>query len=184
MSASRSLGPKLMTPRILWGAMLASQAIYVGMLVSGVLQTPDQPADTSLLAPLIAAATMTAIASILLPEILRRGAIASMKIELEEIPDPDAPLGFRGAAPTIRAYAHPQKVIDRAFPLGFTPLILGLALAEATSIFGFVLGFLGHPPLHWAGFFVAGATLTAIRFPTASTFLGPIEKHTGVALPR
>ena len=181
---SPSLAPKLVVPRILWGALLVSQAIYVGMLVAGVIERPEQPPDPMMLPALIGAAMTTAIASFFVPEIIRRGAIARMAIELHDVPDPEAPLGFRGAAPTVRAYAHPKKVIDQALPMGFAPFIISLAMGEAVSLFGLVAGVLGHPPTHWAGFFALGMTLTAIRFPTTRTFLGPIEKHTGIALPR
>ena len=183
MSEPISIAKRLHVPRILWGALLASQVVYVGVLSAGLVQ-PERPPDPIMLPVLIGTATVVAIASFLLPEIIRRGAIAKSGIVVHDIPDPEAPIGFRGAAPTIRGYADPARVIARAFPLGFTPLILSLALAEAISIFGLTLGVTGHGPEAWAGFFAVGMTLTAIRFPTADTFLRPIEKHTGVRLPR
>lgn len=51
-------------------------------------------------------------------------------------------------------------------PAAQISLIVGMALCEAISLLGFILGFLGAPPLHVAPFFAAGLLLALIRFPS------------------
>lgn len=171
----------LLTPRILWAALLCSQAIYVALLVvPGLLERPPAgEVDPTLPLVLGAAALAIAVASFLVPATLRRAALAQLDVPIVEEPDPDEPIGFRGSGKKIRRYADPQAALRRAMQLGFVPFILSLALSEAVTIQGFVLGFLGHPALVWAPFAALGAALTAIRFPTARSFVGPFEQATG-----
>jgi hypothetical protein len=58
-----------------------------------------------------------------------------------------------------------EEQILRLMPTAQTGLILGLALCEAISLLGFILGFLGAPPMHFAPFFAAGLLLALPRFP-------------------
>ncbi len=174
-----------MVPRILWGALLASQVIYVVMLsVPGLLERgAGGVPDPTFLPPLAIAAGGVAIASFVAPMIFRRSALARASVETREIPDPEALQGFRRAA-TMREYVDPSAARKHAAALAFVPFVLSLALSEAISIFGFLAGFTGSPVEHWAPFFAAGMTLTAIRFPTERSFFGPFEAKTGIALPR
>jgi hypothetical protein len=173
----------LTTPRILWLALLASQVIYVVLLVvPGLLSLPEEPADPSMLPLLIGIAGADAIGSFVLPAFLRRKAAAAAAIPIADVPDPDAPTGFRGVAPTIRTYVNRSAARRTAIQIGFAPFIIALALSEAITVMGFLLGFLGFPPLAWAPFFAVGMALTAARFPTERMFFAPIERHTGVRL--
>lgn len=175
----------LLTPRILWAALLASQGIYVALLVvPGLLERGEGAPDPQMIVALAVAALGTSVASFVMPVFLRRSAMARLSIPMRDVPDPNAVQGFRGVAPTIREYVDPIAARQRAAGLAFVPLILSLALSEAVSIFGFLAGFTGHPPQVWAPFFAVGMTLTAIRFPTERSFFGPVETKTGVALPR
>lgn len=170
---------------MLWVGLLASQGIYATMLaVPGlIVVSPPSPEDL-VLAGMAAAALGCAIASFVVPRLVHRSAIAAQSLELREVPDPGAPVGFRGSAPTVREYADVAAVHTAARTAGFAPFVLSLALSEAISVMGLVSALLGRPPVVWGAFIAVGATLTAIRFPTDATFFAPIERHTGVAVPR
>ena len=55
-------------------------------------------------------------------------------------------------------------------------------MAESVSLFGFVLGFLGFDLAVVAPFFVVGAGLQAMRFPTPAAVEGPFERAHGALL--
>lgn len=170
---------------MLWGALLMSQVIYAAMLlVPGLIESVAVPDDDLSIVGMIAFAIASAIGSFVVPSLVRRKNVAAQRFELREVPDPSAPVGFRGTAPTIREYADVAAVHAAARTAGFAPLVLSLALSEAVSLMGIVAGFLGQPPVVWGAFVAVGMTLTAVRFPTETTFLAPVEQHTGVRVPR
>lgn len=164
---------RMVTPRILWGALLASTVIY--LVVLETLEPPAEP-DRFMLIGLGIAAVFSATLSIFLPAYLHRQAVAATELEVEEVPDPDAQAMFRDQIPTVRRFADPDAVVGRAMALFFTPFILGMALAESVVIYGFVLGFLGFDFTTIIPFWVAGWALMLVRFPRWSDALGPLEK--------
>ncbi|AKF09577.1 hypothetical protein DB32_006726 [Sandaracinus amylolyticus] len=169
---------------MLWLALLIAQGIFVLLLAVPLVELPSARPDDTLLAVLVAVATSSAIASFLLPQHFLRAALARHRFEMREVPDPSAPVGFRGAAPTIREHADVAAVHRIARMIGTTPFILSIAFSESISVIGFASAFLGHPPIVWGAFIATGIALTALRFPTDATFFGPIERHTGVPVPR
>ena len=175
----------LRVPRLLWGALLMSQVLYAGLLVvPGLIGSGAEPEGGVSIVGMIAFAIASAIGSFVVPSLVRRKNVAAQRLELREVPDPSAPVGFRGNAPTIREYADVAAVHAAARTAGFAPFVLSLALSEAVSLMGIVAGFLGQPPVVWGAFVAVGMTLTAIRFPTEATFFAPVEQHTGVRVPR
>lgn len=164
---------------------MMSQVLYAGMLVApGLVGSVAEPEGGGSIVGMIAFAIASAIGSFVVPSLVRRKNVASQRFELREVPDPSAPVGFRGTAPTMREYADVAAVHAAARTAGFAPLVLSLALSEAVSLMGIVAGFLGQPPVVWGAFVAVGMTLTAIRFPTEATFFAPVEQHTGVRVPR
>jgi hypothetical protein len=154
--------PLLTTPRILWASLLMSQLIYAYLLLFAAPH-PDAPPDPMLPMVLAAAAFGVAIASFVVPAVLSRS-MASQ---------PTAPImGHEDAAAARR----------RAMSARFVPFIVSLAMSEAVSIFGLVVGWLGHPLTTWAPFLVAGMLLTAWRFPTEARMLGPTTRGNGVTV--
>lgn len=175
----------LFVPRLLWAALLMSQVVYAAMiLVPGLIESMVAPDDGAPIVGFVAFAVGSAIASFVVPTLLRRKGVAAQRFELREVPDPSAPVGFRGTAPTLREYADVPAVHAAARTAGFAPFVLSLALSEAISMTGIAAGFLGHPPVVWGAFVAVGMTLTAMRFPTEATFFAPVEQHTGVRVPR
>lgn len=153
---------QMMTPRILWAALLFSQVMYVVLLVGGYLQVPPEPPQPILLTAISAVAMLVAALSVVLPRVLHAQAARRLAHQEPGLPD-------HGAAVVMR----------RALGLGFAPFVLSIALSEAVAIFGLVLGVIGFHLAQCAPFFAAGMMLTLIRFPTQGRFLRPIEDAYG-----
>jgi hypothetical protein len=98
------------------------------------------------------------------------------KLEVEEVPDPDASVMFRDQTPTVRRFAKPDAVVSKGMAIYMSPLILGLALGEAVAIFGLVLGLVGFELPMILPFFVASWVLMGVRFPRWSSVIGPLER--------
>lgn len=147
----------LLTRRILWFALLASQAIYFWILAfSGAVPPVVEPPDPMLPMVLAGAAALVGVLSFALPMLLLRSIRAAPA-------DPHAP----------RPSGHAAT---------FVPFILSLSLSEAVALFGLVVGFLGHRVMVWAPFLVAGFLLTAWRFPTESRMNGALTRSNGVTV--
>ena len=153
--------PSILVPRILWAALLGSQALYVALIVLGVLEAPSEPADPIMLPALGAVALGTSVASFVVPRILHRSAIAQ-------------------ALPAVQHQGSGElAVIRAAYQAGMSPFIVSLALSEAVALYGLVLAALGFPVLYCLPFSGLGAMLTLVRFPTESAFLAPFEERLG-----
>jgi hypothetical protein len=175
--------PNPRLPMILWGALLASQFIYLGLLLAPeIFPARVEPADPSLAIIFIAIALTMASASFVLPRLLLRAALHHAEVALEEVPVHDAPADFRQQSATVRRFADPEVARAVALRAGLTPLIIGLALSESISLLGLVLGILGHPALIWAPFFACGMTLTAVRFPMENGLFRALSRAKGVSL--
>lgn len=164
----------MLTPRILWGALITSTFVYLYVLQ--VAAPEDADPEPMMLPALGVAALVAGVLSVFLPAYLHgRGAMAA-ELEVEEVPDPDASVMFRDQTPTVRRFAKPDAVVSKGMALYMTPLILGMALGEAVAIFGFVLGVLGFELPMILPFFVASWVLMGLRFPRWSSVLGPLER--------
>jgi hypothetical protein len=161
MDPDSKIAEMLRVPRVLWTALMASLGIYVLMLYmvrwrEGAPPLPHPP-DPVLLPVLSLVATTVAVMSFVMPRFLMKTAARGAKRPRPGEPiDPDL---LRSLLPRLQ-----------------TPFILGCALSEAVALFGFVLGFLGFPPLYVAPFFVAGAVLMAVRFPTPESFMSVLPE--------
>ncbi|GMV17496.1 MAG: hypothetical protein HS104_00135 [Polyangiaceae bacterium] len=174
--------PRLLTPRILWGALLASTVLFLVVLF---VQPHPPSIATPILAPALGAVAIgLAIFSFVLPMQQQRTVLQQAKVEITEAPDPNASgvIPYRDA-PKRRVFADPKAAENTAFVNYQTSLILGCALSEAIAIFGFMLGFLGHPPVVFLPFFVASWVLIGVRFPTLARVRGPLEKAKGAVFP-
>lgn len=172
-SSSGSAARPLQVARILWGALLFSNFLYLAILftVRGPPSAP--PAEASppiapMFVPYLAVvALVVAVASFLVPGIIFAARARAATLEfLEEPVLTDQAQGFRTASPGVRFFADPASAQRAAVLAYFPALVLGLALSETVSIFGFIAGFLGAPVAHFAPFFAAGVTLQLLRFPT------------------
>jgi F0F1-type ATP synthase membrane subunit c/vacuolar-type H+-ATPase subunit K len=170
-------GPSLTVPRILWGALLVSTALFLGVLAwsqhsGATAASPEQP---MMFPAMSAAALMVAAMSFVVPRMIHHNALRAAKLPVEEVDDPDAVGMFRSAAAKQRVFADPKRARSLALAIYMTPFILGMALGEAISLFGFILGFNGSALLHVVPFWILCWLLFALRFPTEARALRPLE---------
>jgi len=165
---------RMITPRILWGALLFSTLVY--LVILQVIELPEAEPDPVMLPVLGVAGLGSAIISIFLPAHLHRQQAAVSKLEVEEVPDPTAQGMFRDQIPTLRRFADPDAVVAKGAAIFFTPFILGMAMAESVAIYGFFLGFIGFDLVTIIPFWVAAWALMLVRFPRWTDVLGPLEK--------
>lgn len=173
---------QLQTPRVLWFALLMSNAMYavVGMLAA---PTDGSTIDPTLLVALGVVALGNGVGAFIIGMKLRRTAYLKANFEVEEVPDPNAETMFRDSPPMIRQFAKPDTIPKRLMPLAFTPFILELALSESVAIFGLVAALLGADVLTWLPFIFTGATLIAVRFPTEARWLRALERIYDARMP-
>ena len=87
-----------------------------------------------------------------------------------------------GSLEARRVFTNPAEVRTRAQGALQTSFILRMALRESISIFGLVLGFLGHSLPTMLPFFVASWALMALAYPSERGDDAQIEQATGIAL--
>jgi F0F1-type ATP synthase membrane subunit c/vacuolar-type H+-ATPase subunit K len=182
--------PQLQTVRILWFAIMASTAMFLGVLVK-IKPVPLEPPGPQLLAVLAFAALATAVMSRVVPSIAARNMARQLSVpsKTETIADPSRPVSEilpAGAAPTQTRLVpvDPALARQRAFMAFMTPFILSLALSEAVALFGFVVGFLGFGLALALPFFVLSWILIGLRFPTLERVIAPFERAKGLHIPR
>lgn len=171
----------MQTPRILWFALLNATFIYA--VIGFVVEPVDSVLDPRWLVTLIVLSIGTGLGSILIGKRLRLQAYRNAKLEIEEVPDPNAESMFRDAPPMVRQFANPDAVMRRLGALSFTSFILELALSESVAIFGLMAAILGAEPLVWLPFTAAGAALIAIRFPSETRFVRALERVYDARMP-
>lgn len=165
----------LMTARILWASLLGATVMFLGVLLFLGPQQHREPVAAMLPAFGLVALTI-AVLSFVLPQRLYTQALERIEIDVVERP------GAQGsdvipdrAAPARRVAKKPAKALRRAFGIYQTKLVLACALGESVAVFGFLLGFTGHPLLHALPFFVISWALLLLQFPTLAKILGPVE---------
>jgi hypothetical protein len=171
---------RILTVRILWGAMLASILFYVVVLHMITIQPPLEPLNPAFPLVFACVGVSTAIASFIVPKVATRQALVRLKLPLAEVPDSNAPDAFKK---TIRTFAHPEDAAFRAAGVFHTGFILSFALSEAVALLGFALAFLAYGWGTAAPFFVAGFLLIALRFPREETIISGLEHAYGVRFP-
>lgn len=170
---------RIHVPRILWAALLLSHGVYAAMLlIPGMIELPTSPPDPVTGLVLAAAAVAMGVASFIVPRIVGGGGYARARAQLATDRGPSALDGQDLAA----LFADPDAARKEAYQLGFTPMILALALSEGVSNFGLVLGFMGHPQYVSLGLIGLGLVLTAARFPTDAGFLRPLARARGAGV--
>lgn len=157
--------PTLVTPWILWGALLMSHLILggVGFFLSQSRPPDFSPQSSQLFLPLLALAVMTGIASLFVNLVLNNS---------EKIQNGVAELRQNGTDRQKTFLIVLQRLVQK--------LVLGSALAESVTIFGFVLFFTGQIPLfRFFAFVAAGLVLHLIGFPKTATLQESLQKEFG-----
>jgi hypothetical protein len=176
-----STAPVLLTPRILWAAILMSQGIYLVMLNVPGMVDPSQRPDVMMALGMGAAACAAAVASFAIPAMLWGSAARTAKVTTDDAPAPIANPSYRAQPGNVRGFGNRDAALREGVRVGFAPFIIGIALNESVALCGFVLGFLGHPPMIYLPFFGLSVLLMLPRFPTERTFLKPIAEVHGIA---
>jgi hypothetical protein len=108
-------------------------------------------------------------------------ALRAMDVTFEnEIGEPVG--SFRESAPTVKLIAKPHDTVVAAFARWQPPFLIGMALAEAINLFGFMLGFMGAHPYAYAPFFALGLGLMVLQFPRLVTLTSAIERVKGAKI--
>lgn len=164
---------------ILWGSLLTSQALFIVVLF--MISAPPPNLDPVLLPVGVLVASSAAVASLLVPRVIFNAKVKQLRVEVSEVDDPE---GLPGFGKAIKVPKDPMRVIRSLIMPYTTATILGCALAESISIWGFILKFLGAEWVVAAPFFAAGMLLTATHFPSESTCVARAEKALGMTLRR
>lgn len=180
-SANDPFGPHLLTPRIMWMALMMSN-VMVFTVITLTVPAPSEPVGPVVFIVLAMVALGTAVAHFLVPERIRHATAAGTKLETTEMVDPNASVIFRDAAPRIRVFVDEKAVAAAAAHVSQTPFILAMALAESIGLDGGVLVALGFPIEQAVAFPAVAALLMLRHFPTRRSMLAPLEKHYGARL--
>jgi hypothetical protein len=176
--------PALYTLRIVWFALLASTFMYLGLAVAVLAKTAQKPQVDVMLFALPVVALLVTIMSFVLPPFLYRQAANAGDLEIKGEVVPNAyPDRYREAVPKRQVFADPEAAMSKAYASFMTPFILSLALSEAVAIFGLVIVMMGFGVSMGVPYFLFGATLIAVRFPSHSKVLAMFEKVRGAFFP-
>lgn len=181
--------PKLYVMRVVWGALCATALFYPLILVAaGHAEPAARAPDSVLVIALTAVSLIVAALSVFFPRMLfpqmAQGRGRSL-LSVEQRFSDDGQHGFREVASvaTTRSFDDPVAAENAAFAVYYTRLILELALAEAVSNFGLVLGFLGLGLRSTLPFFALALALQLARFPTRDRVLSAFEEALGARFP-
>ena len=177
----RGMAARLQTVRILWMGLFFSSLLLLFMITSHVVHDEEAHMPPHMPEMLGALALGIAIISIVLPARGFDAALRAMDVSFEN--EVGEPVGsFRESAPTRKLIAKPHDTVLAAFTRYQTPFIIGMALAESISLFGFMLGFMGAHPYAYAPFFALGLGLMAWKFPRLVTITSALERVKGAEL--
>jgi hypothetical protein len=171
------MNEKLRVTRILWAAFLMSQLMFP--VVAFVMPRPPTPAEPIVVGALGMLAVGLAVMSFVVPSRLRTLGLRRLNLEVSESVAADADRfgGFyRDAAAKQRAFVAPTEALARAYPTFQTSFIFSVALSEAVTMFGLPLAAMGFSPTWFVPFFVVGALLVAIRYPSAAALRQSLER--------
>lgn len=167
--------------RILWVALFFSSLLLLFMITSHLVHDDDPRMPPHLPEMLGALALGIAIVSIVVPARTFDAALRAMDVTFEN--EVGEQIGsFRESAPTVKLIAKPHDTVIAAFARFQQPLLMGLALAEAINLFGFMLGFMGAHPYAYAPFFALGLGLMMWKFPRLETITTALERVKGAKI--
>jgi len=156
----------LLTLRVLWFAILSATVAFLFI----PMPESDPASGATLLLPLSIMALGCAAGSLLVPIHLMRSGLERLKLQTVEIDD------LEPAAPRRRVFRDPDIAEHAAFGVYRTATILGLVLAEAIALDGFVLKFLAAGLHNALAFFGVSWALILILFPRRSVALRALER--------
>lgn len=164
---------------VLWGALLATTLLVVGVVPMLPAQ-PPVPELTTITLVLALAAVPQLVVSVVVP---RRFALAPepARFQTEQRAADDDVAAFRGLRHEL-VFSAPEAVLSYAISRLQLQTIMRCALREALALEGLVLVQLGLP-LHWAAaWFIVGIAGVALAFPRLEPVLEQLERQHGARL--
>jgi hypothetical protein len=150
----------LRIPRILWAAFAQSFLIFIGVVFFTLQgQEPNPDAIMQLGLPLGVIALLTTASMPFLRT--RMMGVQTLPMLAEDLPSPWHQGLEEGAA---------DKALAAALPRYQTGLMVGMAMCEATVLFGFSLAFVGKMPVVILPFAALGLAGLLWQFPTEKSF--------------
>ena len=169
------MAARLQTMRIVWMGLFISSLLLLFLITSHVIHDEDAKMPAQLPQILGALALGTAIMSIVLPARILHQNLRSMDVTFEN--EMGESVGsFRESAPVQKLVAKPHETVIAAFTRFQPPFIVGMGLAEAVCLYGFMLGFFGAHPYAYAPFFAVGLGLMVWKFPRLTQLTSAIER--------
>lgn len=163
---------KLMVMRTIWAALLTGTVMFlvVGYVVTSGRQEALVP-EPFLLPVLGFTALGLAAGSVLLPPVLLRQAFLALRLPTTEAPNPGPSSTRRRAKRFVDSGSVRSRLLLAAQP----SFIVGMAMAEAVALHGFVLWFLGFELPLVIPFFAVCWGLMLSKFPRLSHFERALE---------
>jgi hypothetical protein len=176
--------PALLTLRIVWFALLAATFMYLGLAVGVLAKNATKPELEIMPLALGVVALIISITSFVFPQFLYNQIAKGGELEIKDEVVPNAYSDrYREAVPKRQIFADPGAAMSKAYASFMSPFIISLALSEAVALFGLVLVMLGFGVAMSMPYFLVGATLIAVRFPSQPKVLAMLEKVRGAAFP-
>lgn len=145
----------LATPRIVWGALLASTCVYAFVL----FQLSTGSWGTSEAAPPsdLPAEWLAAIGLLMAPAafVVRKSILGSLALGAPEATNEK----------DVASDEELMGALGTALPKYFTGMIIGLALSESVAVFGLVAAFLSQDPTLFLPGWALAALLMVLQFP-------------------
>jgi hypothetical protein len=164
----------LLTLRVVWFAILSATVafLFIPMPVS------DPASGATLLLPLALTAAGCAAGSLLLPLHVLRSGLRRLKLQTIDVDNREPALETFAAQ--RRVFRDPDIAAHAAFGVYRTATILGLALAEAVALDGFVLKFLAVGVANFMPFFIVSWALILALFPRRAVIARALERAYGI----
>ncbi len=165
--------------RVLWLGLLGSHVVLMVMIAAHLARGAEGNEMPPHLPEMLGALALgLAVVSVVFPAKAFDQGLRSMAVRTtNEVGE--AVGSFRESAPVTKVVADPEQAVVDAFARFQTAMIVGLSLAEAISLFGFMIGFMGGPVYGYAPFFALGIALTLSKFPRLVTITSAIERVKG-----
>jgi hypothetical protein len=177
-----ALRPRRRVMTIIWGALLASVAIYVVVAYMASPEAAGEVPEAMILgvtaAALAAGAASLFVPSRLLPEATLREHMQAESLDLtRHALNPQTGKVDPAQLARLQKLSEEEQRLVTATTFYLTPWIVGAALAEAVAIFGLVLAFVTGEPGAALPFAGAAAALLAIKRPRFDSFFLRLQRY-------
>ncbi|CAN5287072.1 hypothetical protein BH09MYX1_BH09MYX1_56350 [soil metagenome] len=171
--------------RTIWGAILFSTLFELAVVLESDFDRHVELQHGTFFG-LVGAVVVLTVASFVLPRRLYREALARLALSVTEVPVQEGASirDYRSPAGSERVFRDPPTARDAALRAFQAPFIVGIALADATAIIGFMIAIERVAPSFYAlPFFALAWLLLGLRYPRIDRVIGPAERAYSAKLP-